>query len=152
MRVNLMLNSGGGKEANNVSLQNKKAILDTEPNEFNKALSGATVKSHREDLDLLMKEVTKKAEKLAKSCTIQDLRDYKRSVREFLKETMGKAYQAQDGMGWDSAGKHKLFILIKKVDERLEELSIELIQDQKDNLELLNRLDEIRGLLVDMYL
>lgn len=152
MRINSMINRSGGKEAQNISLLDKKAILGSEPNEFNKALSGAALKSHREDLDLLMKEISKRAEKLAKSCTIQDLKNYKRSVREFLKETIGKAYQAQDGMGWDSAGKHKLFVLVKKVDEKLEELSFELLQEQRDNLELLNRLDEIRGLLVDMYL
>ena len=151
MRINSVINSGGGKEVNNISFQDNKAT-SAESKEFNKALGSATLKSHREDLDLLMKEINKRAEKLAKSCTIQDLRDYKRSVREFLKETMGKAYQAQDGLGWDSTGKHKLFVLIKKVDEKLEELSFALVQDQKDNLELLNRLDEIRGLLVDMYL
>ena len=64
---------------------------------------------------------------------------------------MGKAYQAQDGLGWDSTGKHKLFVLIKKWMKNWRSF-LALVQDQKDNLELLNRLDEIRGLLVDMYL
>jgi len=37
------------------------------------------------------------------------------------------------------------------VDETLDELAAELIKDEKDHLMILSRIDEIRGLLLDIF-
>jgi len=91
-------------------------------------------------------------QKLAKSCTITDLRNYKRAVKNFLKETIGKAYEARNEAGWDRTGRQKIYVLVKKVDKNLEDLSQEIMQEHTDSLNVLKKIDEIRGLLVDMYM
>ena len=40
--------------------------------------------------------------------------------------------------------------MIKLVDERMDELATALVQDEKDHLAILNKVDEIRGLLLDI--
>ncbi|MFZ7102172.1 MAG: YaaR family protein [Peptococcaceae bacterium] len=125
---------------------------ETENTDFSKALSGAARKEYEKDLQLLMEEVDKRAKILAKSCTLKDLKNYKRAVKNFLKKTMGEAYEAQDQSSWDRFGRQKLYVLVKKVNENLEDLSRQLLNEQKDTLSILKKIDEIRGLLVDMYL
>ena len=41
--------------------------------------------------------------------------------------------------------------MIKLVDKNLDDLASELIKDEKDHLSILNKIDEIRGLLLDIF-
>ena len=40
--------------------------------------------------------------------------------------------------------------MIKLVNKELDELALELIKDEKDHILILNKIDEIRGLLIDI--
>jgi uncharacterized protein YaaR (DUF327 family) len=40
--------------------------------------------------------------------------------------------------------------MIKLIDENLDELALELIKEEKDNIAILNKIDEIRGILLDL--
>ena len=40
--------------------------------------------------------------------------------------------------------------MIKLVDEQMDELASALVQDERDHLDILNKVDEIRGLLLDI--
>jgi hypothetical protein len=44
----------------------------------------------------------------------------------------------------------KKFALIKVIDEKLERLALGILQTQKDQFDILARVDEINGLLVDL--
>ena len=50
----------------------------------------------------------------------------------------------------DKRGRHRVYGIVKLVNQNLDELAIELIKDEKDHLEILNKIDEIRGLLLDI--
>ena len=41
--------------------------------------------------------------------------------------------------------------MIKLVDETLDELAEELMKEEKDHLAILNKIGEIRGLLLDIF-
>ena len=50
----------------------------------------------------------------------------------------------------DRRGRHRVYGMIKRVDEVLDELAGELIKDEKDAIAILDKVDEIRGLLLDI--
>ena len=50
----------------------------------------------------------------------------------------------------DRRGRHRVYGIIRLVDKNLDELAAELIKDEKDNLAILSKVDEIRGLLLDI--
>jgi len=120
--------------------------------DFQKTLLLVNEQKQQEDLQRLIQEVDRCGAKLSKSCTLIDLRDYKRAVKNFLKETLGKSYSAENKTGRDRMGRHRIYLLVKKVEESLEELSQEVLSKQKDQLAILKKIDEIRGLLVDIYM
>jgi uncharacterized protein YaaR (DUF327 family) len=47
--------------------------------------------------------------------------------------------------------KQKIYTVTKIIDERLLKLTEHLMKNQASNINLLSTLDEIRGLLVDLY-
>ena len=51
----------------------------------------------------------------------------------------------------DRRGRHRVYGIIRKVDELLDELAQELVKDEQDNIAILNKIDEIRGLLLDVF-
>ena len=50
----------------------------------------------------------------------------------------------------DKRGRHRVYGIIRLVDENLDKLAEELIKDEKDNIAILNLVGEIRGLLLDI--
>ena len=50
----------------------------------------------------------------------------------------------------DRRGRHRVYGMVKLVDKALDELATELIKDEKDHLTILNKIDEIRGMLLDI--
>ena len=51
----------------------------------------------------------------------------------------------------DRRGRHRVYGIIRLVDENLDQLAQELMKDEKDNLAILNKIGEIRGLLLDIF-
>ncbi len=47
--------------------------------------------------------------------------------------------------------RHKEYVLIEKINEKLELLTKYILEKENENINLLATLDEIRGLLVDLY-
>ena len=50
----------------------------------------------------------------------------------------------------DRRGRHRVYGMIKRVNAALDELAQELMKDEKDHLVILDKIDEIRGLLLDI--
>ncbi|MBO7336691.1 MAG: YaaR family protein, partial [Lachnospiraceae bacterium] len=50
----------------------------------------------------------------------------------------------------DKRGRHRVYGMIKLIDENLDALTEELLKEEKDAMAILTRVDEIRGLLLDI--
>jgi len=52
----------------------------------------------------------------------------------------------------DKRGRHRVYGIVKLVDKNLDDLAQELLKDEKNHLNILGRIDEVRGLLLDMII
>ncbi len=64
---------------------------------------------------------------------------------------MSQSYELHDEMHWDRSGNRKNFVLVKKINQSVEEMIDLVMNKEKKQIDLVARLDEIRGLLVDLY-
>ncbi len=102
-------------------------------------------------LSTLMEEITHEGEKLAKRRDVKDMRHYRGLVKSFLNEIVTHSHSFSRENFLDRRGRHRVYGIIRLVDENLDQLAQELMKDEKDNLEILNRIGEIRGLLLDIF-
>ncbi|MDE7354578.1 MAG: YaaR family protein [Acetatifactor sp.] len=115
-----------------------------------------TLVSHVEEaelqarLQLLMEEITREGEKLAKRRDVKDLKHYRGLVKDFLNEVVTRSHSFSRENFLDRRGRHRVYGIIRLVDENLDQLAQELMKDEKDNLAILNKIGEIRGLLLDI--
>ena len=52
----------------------------------------------------------------------------------------------------DRRGRHRVYGIIRKVDETMDALAQELVKDEKDHLAILGLIGEIKGLLLDIFM
>ena len=113
--------------------------------------------SHIEEQELqarltsLMEEITMQGDKLAKHRNIKDMRRYRGLVKDFLNEIVNRSHSFSRENFLDRRGRHRVYGIVRLVDAKLDELAQELVKDEKDNLSILNKIGEIRGLLLDIF-
>ena len=102
-------------------------------------------------LQTLMQEITVQGERLAKRRDVKDMRHYRALVKEFMNEVVTHSHSFSRENFLDRRGRHRVYGIIRLVDENLDLLAQELMKDEKDNLAILNKIGEIRGLLLDIF-
>ena len=116
-----------------------------------------TLVSHIEEQELqvrltsLMEEITMQGDKLAKHRDIRDMKRYRGLVKDFLNEIINRSHSFSRENFLDRRGRHRVYGIVRLVDEKLDELAQELVKDEKDKLNILSKIGEIRGLLLDIF-
>ncbi|MBZ4654550.1 MAG: hypothetical protein JG781_1907 [Peptococcaceae bacterium] len=102
-------------------------------------------------LDEILKKLDEVGQRLAKNFSVYDLKLYKETLKNFLHNTLGRVYDLKEETGWTRQGRPKVYQRIEVINGELEELSRLVLAEQKDPLKILEKMDHIRGLLVDLY-
>ena len=108
--------------------------------------------NYRERLNKLLDDITDQGSKLSQNPTYSELRSYRNLVRDFIGEAVNRSYTMETKLGWDNRGRQKMYSLIKKVDNELAGLAEDVRLGQEKQLDIMERLGTIRGMLVDMYI
>ena len=109
-------------------------------------ISNIEEKDLQEKLGNMMQEITEQGEKIAKHMDIRDMKKYRELVKGFLNEVVNRSRENF----LDRRGRHRVYGIVKMVDENLDNLARELVKDEKDHLAIVGAIDDIRGLLLDI--
>ena len=101
-------------------------------------------------LNFMMKEIIQHGNKLAKHMDIHDMKKYRQLIKEFMNEIVNRSHKFSRENFLDKRGRHRVYGMVKLVDKTLDELATELIKDETDHISILNKIDEIKGLLLDI--
>lgn len=113
-------------------------------------VSNIEEKDLQEKLGSLMDEITAQGDKIAKHMDISDMKRYRSLVKDFMNEVVNRSHEFSRENFLDRRGRHRVYGIVRLVDKNLDDLAQELVKDEKDNLSILNKVGEIRGLLLDI--
>ena len=113
-------------------------------------ISNIEEKDLQEKLGSMMEQITERGEKIAKHMDIKDMRKYRELVKGFLNEVVNRSHKFSRENFLDRRGRHRVYGIVKLVDKNLDELAGELVKEEKNHLEIVGRIDDIRGLLLDI--
>ena len=108
--------------------------------------------NHEERINRLASQILEQGEKLGKKVDIRELKIYKKLISEFLDEAVGNSLKFSKQSFLDRRGRHRVFAVIKKINKELDSLTEEVLKNEKDNIKILQRLDDIKGLVLDLTL
>lgn len=102
-------------------------------------------------VDSLLNDITLQGQRIAQHMDIRDLKRYRGLIKEFMNEVVYRSHKFSRENFLDRKGRHRVYGIIRLVDENLDELASALVSDEKDNIDILNRIGEIEGLLLDIF-
>ena len=103
-----------------------------------------------ERLSGLLTDIEKEGKKIAKHMDVRDMKYYRSLIQEFMNEIVSRSHKFTRENFLDRRGRHRVYGMIKLVDENLDLRAAELLKEEKDHLFILSKIDEIRGLLLDI--
>ncbi|WP_106495628.1 YaaR family protein [Lentibacillus sp. Marseille-P4043] len=118
---------------------------------FDGIVQSQTQKLKQQEIQQLMKDITMQGDKLARFRSFRDLVKFKRMVKGFLRETVSSGLDLQKSHSFNLDGQSRKLAIIKTVDEKLIELTEEVMGQEKKTVDLLGLIGEIKGLLVNLY-
>ncbi|HSQ88017.1 YaaR family protein [Romboutsia sp.] len=136
---NIGLNTGLSIES-----KNSKSKLD-----FTDSFNQTNRSKTKEELDAYIEEIKKTGERLVVTQNYTDVIKYKQVIKGYLKSIVDYVYSLNKN---DSFWDRNYFTTVKTVNEKLEEITKELIYEQKENIDVAAKIDEINGLLIDIYM
>lgn len=124
----------------------RKAVKDT----FKVKLSAIEQENIRAELNAIYEKIESQSSKLSEKLFIDDLILYKKLVKEFLNISVNNSHVFFKENSLDRRGRHRVYSLVKKVDVELDELTKDFIDIETKRINILKRLDNINGMLMDI--
>lgn len=102
-------------------------------------------------VDSLMEDITAQGNRIAQHMDIRDMKKYRGLIKDFMNEVVYRSHKFSRENFLDRRGRHRVYGIIKLIDENLDQLATELVSDEMDHLKILNAIGEIEGLLLDIF-
>jgi len=103
-----------------------------------------------EDLQDALEQVRRQGEILKTAPTMENIKHYRASVKAFLEFALKRILATEEKTSGANPLRRKRYVLVKVIDRKLENLALEVLKGQKEQMSILERVDEINGLLVDL--
>jgi uncharacterized protein YaaR (DUF327 family) len=102
-------------------------------------------------LSVMMQDIQQQGKLIGKKHDIKDMQRYRKMIKEFLNEIVTRSHTFSRENFLDRRGRHRVYGIIHLVDEKLDELTQELLKDEKDNIAIMSRIGDIEGLILDIF-
>jgi hypothetical protein len=145
MKINPGYRAVGSERARMESIQRQVA-----PKSFADFMQEQETARTQEALQRMLEDIHRQGERLARSMTVRDLMLYRQMVKRFLEDTVRRGIGLKETRGWDRRGRIKRYKLIEEIDAVLVSMGEELLKTEEGRLELLAKIGEIRGLLMNL--
>jgi Uncharacterized protein conserved in bacteria len=116
--------------------------------EFGSELSSASKRERDRYLNKLMDSIKKKGRQIIESGSIKAVHEYKNYIKEYLSVVLKDAYKVERLRSLYD-GNPSVFVDI--VNKELDELAQTVLVEEKGTIKVVNKIDNIEGLLLDVY-
>jgi uncharacterized protein len=119
-----------------------------EKKDFSQSFNQARERKSEEQLKQMIEEIHKKGNRLVITKTYGDVIAYKKLIKEYLESILKFMYDTKKDISfWQT----QYFITVDTIDGKLEDLTKSFLTGEVDNLNMAASIDEIQGLIVDIY-
>ena len=104
----------------------------------------------QEELKRKLEDIRLQGDRLTRSMTVRELVLYRQMVKSFLEDTVKRGIGLRETKGWDRRGRGKRYKLLEEVDAMLVGMGEQLLQTEEGRIDLLHKVGEIRGILINL--
>ncbi|GIP55661.1 MULTISPECIES: YaaR family protein [Paenibacillus] len=129
---------------------NENAAKPIQAKSFSDVMQQHGEQASKEELNRRFKEIQLQGDRLARSMTVRELKAYRLLVKRFLEDTVRQGVSIKESRGWDRRGRGKRYKLLDEVDAALLAMADELLETEQGKIDLLQKIGEIRGMLINI--
>ena len=118
---------------------------------FRDVLHGVDRSNRAEYLSRMSEDIVRQGEVLAARYDIAELKRYKGMLTEFLTEAIRYSYEFNKRSSRDGHGRHHVYVIVKRINEKLEKMTQDILNGQADQIQLMADINDINGMLVDLW-
>ncbi|MCL1925400.1 MAG: YaaR family protein [Defluviitaleaceae bacterium] len=120
--------------------------------EFSFTLNRLGAEGLKERLSKLIGDITAQSERINKHMSINDLKHYRTLISSFINEIVTNGHEFSRENFLDRRGRHRVYGIVRKINEDLDTLAEELLSSEKNALSILDKTGQIQGLLMDLLI
>lgn len=142
-------------QINNIQMPQLKEIVPNKEINLEKGFK-FTLLSHIEEENLqekltqMVERITEQGNKLANHMDIRDVKLYREMISEFVGEVVANSHKFSRENFLDRRGRHRVYGIVRQVNQKIDELARELMRAEKQHIDILDKVGEIQGLLLDI--
>jgi len=141
----------GNHKTNSVGTLSSKRI-EKHSIQFDELFTLDTVEAAQDPLEYILDEIHEAGEKLKEQPTLDNIKKYRQAVSDFMnfivKNTLDTDTVVSKSI--NPLKKQKRYTIIRVINEKLERLASGVLQNQLDQLRILEKIEEINGLIVNL--
>ncbi|AXI00707.1 DUF327 family protein [Sporosarcina sp. PTS2304] len=104
-----------------------------------------------EQITRLFGDISTAGDRLARSRNLRDMAKYKMLIKRFLKEAVESGIELKQSHTWNQFGDGRRLKIVRTIDEKLIALTEALLDEEETSIDLLAKIGEIKGLLINLY-
>jgi uncharacterized protein YaaR (DUF327 family) len=135
-----------GQNRTNNEVSNKQI----QPRSFADVMVQQDADRTQEQLQQKLQDIHRQGDRLARVMTVRELKIYRQMIKQFLEDTIRRGVVLKEVKGFDRRGRIKRYKLLDEIDETLVSMAEDLLDSEQGRIDLLNRIGEIRGLLINL--
>ena len=78
-------------------------------------------------LSTMMQEITQQGDRISKKMDVRDMKKYRALIKDFMNEIVNRSHKFSRENFLDKKGRHRVYGIIRQVDDTLDELARELV-------------------------
>jgi uncharacterized protein len=133
-------------------LQKESKTTGTNQVQFGQLVQKHDQKMQMEQLNKLLATIEDAGSLLAKSRTFKDLAKYKTLVKKFVREAVDFGMDLKQSHTWNQYGEGRKLNIVETIDQQLVELTEAVMDKEKKSIDVLGKIGEIKGLLINLYM
>lgn len=118
---------------------------------FEKVVQMESHHLRREELVKLVEDIGEQGKKIARFRSFRDLAKFKRMIKEFLQMAVYEGLEVKETRSFNTTSFSHQLVTVREIDEKLVQLTEDVMDQEKKTVDLLALIGEIEGLLVNLY-
>lgn len=118
---------------------------------FKQAMHHQLKEDLRNQADRILDELRKLGHAMSARVDIASFERYRALLRQLLSDIAHHAYVFVDEKVRDPRGGHRVYSVLSVIDEKLDALAKSVLEENQDRLAYLAKVDELRGLIMDIF-
>ncbi|HTG70975.1 MAG TPA: YaaR family protein [Candidatus Udaeobacter sp.] len=129
---------------------NDASAKQVQPRSFADVMVQQDADRTQEQLQQKLQDIHRQGDRLAKVMTVRELKLYRQMIKQFLEDTIRRGVVLKEVKGFDRRGRIKRYKLLDEIDATLVLMAEDLLDSEQGRIDLLNKIGEIRGLLINL--